>query len=439
LPSLNPEARGLSSASAPFSILPNSTPTASAAETRGLPRVDDLRFPLRPEPARRPPRSEFLHFSPPVIGEEEITEVVDTLRSQWLSTGPKTRRFEEDFAAYLGSPGALALNSCTAGLHTALATLGIGPGDEVITTPITFAASVSVVEHVGARPVLVDVEPDTMNLSPAAVETAITSRTRAIIAVHFAGHPVELDRLQEVARAHGITVIEDAAHALPARYKGRLIGSGDNPVAFSFYATKNLTTGEGGMLTGTPEFLENARVMSHHGMSRDAWKRYHKGGSWFYEVLLPGFKYNMTDLQAALGIWQLRKLAGFQVRRREIASAYTAAFAGDPALETPVERREVEHAWHLYTLRLRPERLRIGRDQFIDQLTARNIGVSVHFIPIHLHPYYRDKYHYKPESFPVAYDSYGRMLSLPLNVALSDEDVADVIHAVLDVVATSRR
>jgi dTDP-4-amino-4,6-dideoxygalactose transaminase len=402
-------------------------------------RLDDVRYAPPVEPDLRPRREEFLQFSPPVIGEEEINEVVDTLRSQWLSTGPKTRRFEEDFAAYLGAPGALALNSCTAGLHTALATLGIGPGDEVITTPITFAASVSVIEHVGARPVLVDVEPDTMNLSPAGIEAAITPRTRAIIAVHFAGHPVELDAVYELAREHGLVVIEDAAHAVPARYKGRLIGSGDNPVAFSFYATKNLTTGEGGMLTGTPEFLAQARVMSHHGMSRDAWKRYHKGGTWFYEVLLPGFKYNMTDLQAALGIWQLRKLAGFQVRRREIADAYTAAFAGEEALETPVERVEVEHAWHLYTLRLRPELLRINRDQFIDELTERNIGVSMHFIPIHLHPFYRDKYRYRPDSFPVAYDNYCRMLSLPLNVALNDEDVADVIHAVLDVVATYRR
>jgi dTDP-4-amino-4,6-dideoxygalactose transaminase len=364
---------------------------------------------------------------------------VDTLRSQWLSTGPKTKRFEQEFAEYLGAPGALALNSCTAGLHTALATLGIGPGDEVITTPVTFAASVSVIEHVGARPVLVDVEPDTLNLSPARVEAAITPRTKAIIAVHFAGHPVELDAIHELARAHGLTVIEDAAHALPARYKGRLIGAGDNPVAFSFYATKNITTAEGGMLTGDPEFLARARVMSHHGMSRDAWKRYHKGGAWFYEVLLPGFKYNMTDVQAALGLVQLRRLHAFQARRRAVVAAYNAAFAAVDALEVPVERAEVEHAWHLYVLRLRPDRLRIGRDQFIDELVERNIGVSVHFIPIHLHPYYRDKYGYAPESFPVAHESYGRMLSLPLNAALGDEDVADVVDAVLDVVERHRR
>jgi len=433
--SLDPRAGGASPASSSLLTPPGSLTPQGATEPRERLRLADVLY----APSARQRRTEFLQFSPPVIGEEEIDEVVDTLRSQWLSTGPKTKRFEEEFAAYLGAPGALALNSCTAGLHTALATLGIGPGDEVITTPVTFAASVSVVEHVGAHPVLVDVEPDTLNLSPARIEAAITPRTRAIIAVHFAGHPVELDGVHELARAHGLTVIEDAAHAVPARYKGRLIGSGDNPVAFSFYATKNLTTGEGGMLTGTPEFLAQARVMSHHGMSRDAWKRYHKGGAWFYEVLLPGFKYNMTDVQAALGLWQLRKLQAFQVRRRAVADAYTAAFAHEEALQLPVERREVEHAWHLYVLRLRPELLRISRDQFIDELVDRNIGVSVHFIPIHLHPYYRDKYGYVPDSFPVAHENYRRMLSLPLNAALDDEDVADVVEAVLDVVDRHRR
>lgn len=384
-------------------------------------------------------RNTFLAFSPPTIGEEEIREVVDTLRSDWLTTGPKARRFEQEFAVYLGAPGAVALNSCTAALHTALATFGIGPGDEVITTPMTFAASVNVIEHVGSRPVLVDVEPDTLNLDPAKLEAAITSRTRAIIPVHYAGHPVDLDSIYDIAQAHGLAVIEDAAHALPAKYKGRYIGSRSNPVAFSFYATKNLTTAEGGMLTGDPEFLERARIVSLHGMSRDAWKRYDKGGSWYYEVMLPGFKYNMTDIQASLGLWQLRKLAGFQQRRREVVVAYNQAFRDVEALELPVERPEVEHAWHLYVLRLRLEALRITRDQFIEELKARNIGTSVHFIPIHLHPYYRDKYGYRPEDFPVAYGNYRRMLSLPLNPRLSDQDVADVIEAVLDVVRAYKR
>jgi dTDP-4-amino-4,6-dideoxygalactose transaminase len=384
-------------------------------------------------------RADFLSFSPPAIGEEEIREVVDTLRSNWITTGPKTRRFEEEFAKALGARSALALNSCTSALHTALVTLGIGPGDEVITTPLTFTASVNVIEHVAARPVLVDVEPDTLNVDPAAVEAAITPHTRALLPVHYAGHPVDLDALWALAQTYHLWIVEDAAHAVAAKYRGAAIGSGDNPVAFSFYATKNMTTGEGGMLTGDPEFLAQARIVSLHGMSRDAWKRYDAGGSWHYEVQLPGFKYNMTDMQAALGLWQLRKLARFQARRRAIVRLYDEAFANVPALELPVCRADIEHGWHLYVLRLRPEALLIGRDQFIEQLAQRNIGTSVHFIPIHLHPYYRDKYGFSPGSYPVAYTNYCRMLSLPLHVRLTDQDVADVIEAVLDVVRSYRR
>ena len=384
-------------------------------------------------------RATFLPFSPPMIGDEEIQEVIETLRSSWITTGPKTKRFEVEFAQYLGAPAALALNSCTAALHTALVALGIEPGHEVITTPMTFVSSVNVIEHVGAKPVLADVEPDTLNIDPTKVEAAITPRTKAIIPVHYSGHPVDLDPIYEVAYARGIAVVEDAAHALPASYKGRRIGSGSNPVAFSFYATKNLTTAEGGMLTGEPDLIERARVLSLHGMSRDAWKRYDKGGSWYYEVVAPGFKYNMTDIQASLGLWQLRKLEAFQRRRREVVKAYNEAFKDVDALELPVERPEVEHAWHLYVLRLRFEALRISRDQFVEELKARNIGTSVHFIPIHLHPYYRDKYGYKPEDFPVAYSNYLRILSLPLNPRLTDEDVADVVEAVLDVVKAYRR
>jgi dTDP-4-amino-4,6-dideoxygalactose transaminase len=382
----------------------------------------------------RPRRARFLDFSPPLVGEEEIQEVVDTLRSKWLSTGPKTRRFEAEFTAYLGAPGCLALNSCTAGLHTALVTLGIGPGDEVITTPMTFAASVNVIEHVGARPVLVDVEPDTLNIDPAAVAAAMTPRTKCVIPVHYAGHPADLDPIRSLGNAHGLAIVEDAAHALPARYKGPFIGSGQNPVAFSFYATKNLTTGEGGMLTGSPDFLDRARVISLHGMSRDAWGRYERGASWYYEVLAPGFKYNMSDVQAALGIWQLRRLERSQERRRVIVAAYNEAFRDVAALQIPAHRAEVEHAWHLYVLRLCTDQLSIDRDRFIGELTERNIGTSVHFIPVHLHPYYRDRYGFLPWAFPVAYANYQRMLSLPLNPCMSDADVADVIAAVLDIV-----
>ena len=393
-------------------------------------------IPRAPAPARR---RTFLTFAPPQIGQAEIDAVVDTLKSAWITTGPKTRAFEREFAAFVGAQGALALNSCTAGLHTALATLGIGPGDEVITTPMTFCPSVNVIEHVGARPVLVDVEPDTLNIDPERIAAAITPRTRAILPVHYAGHPVELDVITTLARVRGLAVVEDAAHAIPARFKGRFIGAGPNPTAFSFYATKNLTTAEGGMLTGEPAFLERARTISLHGMNRDAWKRYDQGGSWRYDVLLPGFKYNMTDIQAAIGLCQLRRQDVFQRRRREVVARYTAAFGADPALEPPVVRPDVEHAWHLYVLRLRLDALRIGRDRFIEELTARNIGTSVHFIPVHLHPYYRAKYGYAPEALPVAYGNYLRLLSLPLHPGLSDRDIDDVIEAVLDVARTHRR
>ena len=390
-------------------------------------------------PASPPKRASFLAFSPPALSEEEIAEVVDTLRSDWITTGPKARRFEQEFSAYLQAPAALALNSCTAGLHIALATLGIGPGDEVITTPMTFVASVNVIEHVGARPVLVDVEPDTLNIDPEKVARAITSRTRAILPVHFTGHPVELDAIQALATQHSLHVVEDAAHALPASYRGRPIGSSSNPTAFSFYATKNLTTAEGGMLTGDPEFLDRARVLSLHGMNRDAWRRYDRGASWFYEVTVPGFKYNLTDIQAALGLVQLRRLAAMQERRRALVARYLQAFEDEDALVLPVERAHVEHAWHLFVIRLRPELLSIDRNQFIEELTELNVGTSVHFIPVHLHPYYRDRYGFAPGDLPIAHDAYQAMLSLPLNARMSDGDQEDVIAAVQHLLRVHRR
>lgn len=384
-------------------------------------------------------RTTFLPFSPPYISREEIDEVVDTLSSDWITTGPKTKRFEEEFAAFLGAESALALNSCTAGLHLALVVLGIGSGDEVITTPMTFCSTVNVIEHVGARPVLVDVEPDTLNISPSSIENAITSRTRAVMPVHYTGHPCEMDAIMKIAREHKLFVIEDAAHALPAQYKGKAVGTIGDLTAFSFYATKNLTTAEGGMLTGKQELIDKARVLSLHGMNRDAWKRYDKGGSWYYEVDVPGFKYNMTDIQASIGLQQLKKLNGFQERRREIVKRYNEVFSKCPCLETPVHRPYVEHAWHLYTLRLNLETLKIDRDRFIEKLKERNIGTSVHFIPIHLHPYYRQKYGYQPEDFPVAYSNFLRLISLPLYPRMSNEDVDDVIEAVFDVVERHRR
>ncbi|MBN1565639.1 MAG: DegT/DnrJ/EryC1/StrS aminotransferase family protein [Anaerolineae bacterium] len=379
-------------------------------------------------------RAEFLPFSPPSLTELEVDAVVDTLRSNWITTGPKTKRFEQEFADFLGVPVALALNSCTAGLHLALAALDMGPGDEVITTPITFAASVNVIEHVGATPVLADVEPDTLNISPQAVEAAITPRTRALMPVHYTGHPVDMQPLLELARLHNLRIIEDAAHAFPAAYNGQKIGGIGDFTAFSFYATKNLTTGEGGMLTGDPDLLDRARILSLHGMSKDAWKRYDHNGSWYYEIVEPGYKYNMTDIQAALGLVQLARIETLQQRRREVVAAYNAAFGALAEAECPVTRSNVDHAYHLYPLRLNLEKLSLDRAQFINELRERNIGSSVHFIPIHSHPYYQHKYAWQPNDFPVAWREYQRLVSLPLHPGLTDDDVQAVINAVVDIV-----
>lgn len=381
-------------------------------------------------------RASFLSFSPPSLGDAERNEVMDTLNSDWITTGPKTKAFEAKLRDYVDAPGIVALNSCTAGLHVGLVALGIGPGDEVIVPAMTFCATANVVEHVGARPVIVDVCPDTLNLDPEAVAKAITPRTKAIIPVHYAGHPVDLDAIFALAKQHGLLVMEDAAHALPAKYKGILVGSRSNLAAFSFYATKNLTTVEGGCLTGASDLIDLARIIGHHGMNRDAWKRFDKSGSWYYEVVLPGFKYNMTDVQAAIGLHQLDRLASFQKRRREIVTAYEKGFQDLTALQLPVERPEVESSWHLYVIRLNLDQLRIDRNTFIEELKVRDIGTSVHYLPVHMHPFYRDKYGYKPEDCPVAADAFSRMLTLPLHPGLADQDVQDVIEAVRDIVHT---
>jgi dTDP-4-amino-4,6-dideoxygalactose transaminase len=384
-------------------------------------------------------RKTFLPFSAPPVGEAEARAAAESVRSGWLTTGPRVTELEQRFSVYLGAPGALGLSSCTAGLHTALVTLAVGAGDEVVTTPMTFASSVHVIEHAGATPVLVDVEPDTLNIDPEAIERALTDRTKAVLPVHYAGHPVDLDAIGSIADARGLHVVEDAAHAFPAAYKGRWIGSGANPVSFSFYATKNLTTGEGGMLTGDPAMLEEARVVALHGMSRDAWQRYEAAGDWYYEVTRLGFKYNLPDPLAAIGLVQLAKIDELQARRRQIVATYSEAFANLDTLELPVERDDVTHAWHLYVVRLLPETLTIDRARFIEELKARNIGTSVHFIPVHLHPYYRDRYGLRPDDLPVASAAYDRIVSLPLTPSLTDADVADVIEAVTDVVTSFAR
>jgi len=393
-------------------------------------------------------RNTFLPFSPPLIGDDEIAEVVDTLRSGWITTGPKVQRFEREFAEYLGAPAALAVCSATDAMLVGLAVLGVRPGDAVVTTPMTFCSTVHVIEHLGARPVFVDVDPETLNIDPGLVEKAVQrwkrtstrgGRLRAILPVHLYGHPCDMDALLDVSRRYEVPLLEDAAHALPAQYKGRMVGTIGALTSFSFYATKNLTTAEGGMLTGAPALIDQARPWSFHGMSRDAYKRYGAGGSWYYEVVLPGFKCNMTDIQASIGLHQLRKLPQFQARRREIVRRYHEAFGQLAELQIPPERPEVESAWHIYALRLRLEHLKISRDEFIEELKARNIGSSVHFIPVHMHPFYRDKYGYKPEDFPTAHREFRRIISLPLNLRLTDRDVEDVIEAVSDIIRAKRR
>ena len=392
-------------------------------------------------------RSEFLPFAPPLIGDEEIEEVVRTLRSGWLTTGPRVQQFELEFKDFVGAPAAIALNSATSAMHVALAALGIGEGDSVVSTTMTFCSSIHVIEHQRAHPVLVDVEPDTLNIDPEQVEAAVkrTPGVKAILPVHLYGHPADMNAIYDIAQRHGLAVIEDAAHSLPARIDGRMIGTPmagfDQPnlVAFSFYATKNLTTGEGGMLTGPPGLVEDARIWSLHGMSRDAFKRYTAEGSWRYEVVLPGFKYNMPDLQAAIGVHQLKRLEEMQRRREAIVAQYDEALGQLEELETPVARPNVRSAWHIYLLRLREGRLKIDRAAFIEELRERNIGASVHFIPVHLQPYYRDRYGLTPEQFPVAQSNFDRMLSLPLSPAHTDQDVADVIEAVTDIVGKHRR
>lgn len=389
-------------------------------------------------PAVRPPRSVFLPYCQPWIGEEEIQEVVDSLRSGWLTSGPKVKRFEEEFAAYVDARQAIAVSSCTAALHIALTALDVGPGDEVIVPTLTFCATANVVAHLGARPVLVDVD-EHHQISLAAVQQGITPRTKAIIPVHFGGQACDLDELLALAAARGIPVVEDAAHAAGCQYKGRKIGTHSSAVGFSFYATKNMTTGEGGMITTNDQRLAaRMRLLSLHGMSRDARKRFTEGGSWYYEVVEPGYKDNMTDIQAALGIHQLRRLEEFIRRRGQIAARYHEAFSATPELWLPRERPGRNHTYHLYPVQLVVERLKIDRAQFIDCLRQANIGASVHFIPLHRHPFYQKAYGCRPEQFPVAEDMYKRLMSLPLYPKMSDSDAEDVVAAVREVIAAHR-
>jgi len=387
----------------------------------------------------RPLRASFLPFHRPWIDETEVEEVVDTLRSGWLTMGPKTLKFEERFADYIGAKHAVAVSSATAGLHLALDALGLQPDDEIITSTYTFTSTAAVALHLRARPVLVDVLPGQLGLDPEAVERAITPRTRAIIPVHIAGAPCDMDRLQKIAGRHGLSIVEDAAHALPAEFRGRKVGTIGDLTVFSFYAGKNITTGEGGMITtDSTECANLLRVRRLHGISRDAWKRYTAEGSWYYEVAYPGYKYNMTDLSAALGLQQLRKLDRFHAIRSYYASIYQLGLSDLAEIVLPEVEEGTQHAWHLYMIQLEPELLTIGRDAFVEELRRENIGTSVHFIPLHIHPYYRDVFGYKPDDFPRALHAYRRVISLPLYPRMTEADVWDVIRAVRSIVERHR-
>lgn len=385
---------------------------------------------------RKPNRDSYLVFGSPLIEDAEINEVIDSMRSGWLGTGPKVAKFEAAFKAYTGAQYAMAVNSCTAGLHLSLLVAGLKPGDEVITTPMTFCATVNTIIHVGATPVLVDCNRETMLIDPQRIEDAITPRTRAIVPVHLCGRPCDMDAIGDIAQRHNLIVIEDAAHAIESVYKGHKIGNISQLTCFSFYVTKNIVTGEGGMVTtNNPDYADRIKMYGLHGMSRDAWKRFSDDGYKHYQVIFPGFKYNMMDLQAAIGFHQLQRVDKWLARRNELWKIYNEAFADLP-LELPApDELETVHARHLYTLMIDEEHCGLNRDQFMQHLHKRNIGTGVHYLGVHLHPYYRDHFGYQPEDFPNATWLSERTVSIPLSPKLSDADVEDVIANITELLA----
>ncbi len=378
----------------------------------------------------KPVRDTFLPYGRQSVDESDIQAVVDVMRSDWLTTGPKIAEFEEAFAGSVNAKYAVTFSSGTAALHGAVFAAGLKAGDEAITSPLSFAATANCVLYQGATPVFADVSTDTLNLDPEDCARRITPRTRAILPVDYAGHPADLDSIATLAGSHGLTIIEDACHALGAEYKGRKVGGISHMSVFSFHPVKHLTTGEGGMVTtNNAQYAETLRRFRNHGISSDARER-QKKSEWFYEMVLLGFNYRLTDIACALGIQQLSRLESNLFRRREIAACYNAAFSEVSAVQIPHVRAGINPAWHLYPMRLKLESLRVGRDEIFRALRAENIGVNVHYIPIHLHPYYHDRFNYKPGDYPIAEEAYGRLISLPMFHAMSDKDVEDVIQAI---------
>ncbi|GBD98078.1 UDP-4-amino-4-deoxy-L-arabinose--oxoglutarate aminotransferase [bacterium BMS3Abin07] len=381
-----------------------------------------------------------ISFHKPYITDDDIAEVIDSMRSGWITMGPKTIDFENNFAQYIGSKNAVSMNSCTSCLHLALRAIGLEDGDEVIVPAITFTATAEVVTYFNAKPVLVDVEGETYNIDVSKIEEKISKKTKAIIPVHYAGQPCDMDEISDIAGRYKLYVIEDAAHAIPAWYKKKKIGTIGDITCFSFYATKPLTTGEGGMAcTDNDEWADNMRIMRLHGISRDAWNRYSNEGSWYYEVVDAGYKYNMTDIQAALGLGQLKKIEWMWNRRKEIAGKYTKAFKSLNEVTTPYVKTDRESAWHLYVLSLNLEMLRIERNQFITELKKIGVNTSVHFIPLYRHPYYRDNMNYKSQDFPASESIFKRIISLPVYPGMTDGEVERVVEAVGDVVSKYRK
>lgn len=392
----------------------------------------------------------FLNFHVPSFDEDEINDVVDCLRSGWITTGPKVKQFEEEFAAYIGCKHAIAVNSGTAALHLALDAIGLKRNDKVLIPTFTFAATAEVVTYFGAEPILIDIDNETFNIDPSKIDEYIKQKSlnpddiKAIIPVHFAGQSCDMKRILDIANEYNLKIIEDAAHAVPCSYKGKMIGTIGDMTAFSFYATKNITTGEGGMITtNNDEWAEKISIMRLHGISKDAWNRYSAEGSWYYEIEFPGYKYNLTDIAATIGIHQLRKSNIFYEKRKKIAEKYNSAFSKlSPYLRIPIVSNDdtsYPHAWHLYVLVLNKDKLKISRDEFITEMKRKKIGTSVHFIPLHLHPLYKEKYMYKAGDFPVAEDIYQNCVSLPIYPKMDDYDVSAVIDAVTSILEKHKK